>query len=62
MADFYLEHSSIKEFACRRVPYHYDEAGMYKDLVTYLRSQRSRGVTQAERYAYLRVRIFTFFI
>lgn len=60
MADFCMKHPSIKEFSARRIPYHYDEAGMYKELITFLRSQNSRGVTRAERQNFLRVRIYLF--
>ncbi len=56
LADFYIKHPSIKDFASRRIPYHYDQAHMYKDLVTYLRSQDSRAINRADRQTYLRVR------
>ncbi|CAF1086252.1 unnamed protein product [Rotaria sp. Silwood1] len=56
MADFYLKHSTIKDFSSRRVPYHYEEAHMYKELVAYLRSSESRGISRIDRQAYLRRR------
>jgi len=61
LADFHTKHPSIKEFSTRRIPYHYDEANMPKELVTYLRSQASRDVNRLERQTYLRVRLFSFF-
>ncbi len=57
LAEFYIKHSSIKDFACRRVPYHYDQASMPKELITYLRSQDSRHVGRLDRQSYLRVRL-----
>jgi hypothetical protein len=56
LAEFYIKHSSIKDFACRRVPYHYDQASMPKELITYLRSPGSRSVALLDRQVYLRVR------
>ena len=58
MADFYLKHSTIKDFSSRRIPYHYEQGHMYKDLVTYLRSSESRHISRIDRQAYLRVSIF----
>jgi hypothetical protein len=58
MAHFYLKNPSSKEFSARRIPYHFDKAALYKELVTYLRSQESRLVTRQDRQTYLRVRIF----
>jgi homoserine acetyltransferase len=58
LADFYRKSSSIQEFSSRRVPYHYEEAGMYKELLTYLRSQESRFVNRLERQAYIYVRLY----
>ncbi len=57
LAEFYHKHSSIKDFACRRVPYHYDQASMPKELIAYLRSQDSRSVNRLDRQTYLRVRL-----
>jgi len=62
IADFYLKHASIKDFSSRRIPYHYDLACMYKELVTFLRSQQSRAVSRVDRQTYLRVRIFFFYL
>ena len=58
LADFFRKHSTIKDFSSRRVPYHYEQASMFTELVAYLRSQDSRRVGRNDRQAYLRVRIF----
>ena len=58
LAEFYIKHGSIKHFSSRRVPYHYDQASMFKELITYLRSQDSRNVGRIDRQTYLRVRLF----
>ena len=62
MADYYLKYPTIKEFSSRRIPYHYEQAHMYKELVTYLRSSESRYVGRLDRQTYLRVRIRFSFI
>ncbi|CAF3865964.1 unnamed protein product [Rotaria magnacalcarata] len=56
MADFYLRSQTIKDFSVRRVPYHYEKANMYSELIKYLRSSQSRGVDRLDRQAYLRRR------
>ncbi|CAF2483713.1 unnamed protein product [Rotaria sp. Silwood2] len=56
MAQFYHKYSTIKDFSFRRIPYHYEQAHMYKELVAYLRSSESRGVSRTDRQAYLRRR------
>jgi hypothetical protein len=61
MADFFVKYPSIKDFSSTRVPYHYDQAHMYKELIAYLRSPQSREVGRVDRQAYLRVRIFIYF-
>ncbi|CAF0915376.1 unnamed protein product [Rotaria sordida] len=62
MADFYLKHSTIKDFSSRRIPYHYEQGHMYKELVTYLRSSESRKISRIDRQAYLRRRRCTKYI
>ncbi|CAF0883848.1 unnamed protein product [Adineta steineri] len=54
LANFYLKNSTIKDFSTRRVPYHYEQAQMIKELVTFLRSLDSRAVNQLDRQVYLR--------
>ena len=57
LAEFYRKESSIKEFGKRRVPYHYDQGSMWKELITFLRSLESAGVNRPDRFTYLRVRL-----
>lgn len=56
MANFYLQNPTIKDFACSRIPYHYEQAHMYQELISYLRSLESRYVSRADRQEYMRVR------
>ncbi|UJR37210.1 hypothetical protein I4U23_029919 [Adineta vaga] len=54
LAEFFLKDPSIKDYSRRRVPYHYEQAHMIKELIAYLRSLESRSVAQIDRQAYLR--------
>lgn len=58
LAEFFRKHSTIKDFSTRRVPYHYEQAGMSTELVAFLRSTESRHIGRTDRQTYLRVSIF----
>ncbi len=62
MVEFYRKHSSVKDVSISRVPYHYEKACMYQELVTYLRSPEAIIISRHERETYLRVRIFIFYL
>lgn len=55
-----MKKSSVKQFAYSRVPFHLEQAQMYKEMVDFLRSDRSRPVEGVERRAYLQVTFLSF--
>lgn len=60
MAEFYHKNPTIRDFAARRIPYHYEKGHMYKELITYLRSIDSRAVERTDRQGYLRVSLSSY--
>lgn len=55
IGEFYRDRSSVKDFSYTRVPYHFEQAQMYKEMIDFLRGRTSRAVHAADRRAYLQV-------
>ena len=60
LGEFYLDHSSLKQFSSTRVPFHFEHAQMYKEMIHFLRGTASRNVYPIDRRAYLQVNALFF--
>lgn len=55
LAEFFQKQPSFINFAIRQIPFHLEKAKMYKEMIDFLRSTNSRGVSSDERRTYLQV-------
>jgi hypothetical protein len=45
----------MSQFSAHRVPYHYQQAHMYKEMIEFLRSVPSRSLSASVRRSYIHV-------